>query len=158
MPAVSTRSHDLGKSYIELSYLQVGLAALLIVINGAVSVLLKLDLERRLFLAAVCTVVQLLLIGFVLEWVFRVDRWYVVLAMMSIMTLVAGVAAIQRTDFRFPGIWACSVAATWASSWLVAALALRRHRPRAAVVYAAVRHSAPGDDFGQHAQRGFAGS
>ena len=124
MPAVSTRSHDLGKSYIELSYLQVGLAALLIVINGAVSILLKLGLERRLFLAAVCTVVQLLLIGFVLEWVFRVDRWYVVLAMMSIMTFVAGVAAIKRTGFRFPGIWARSVAATWASSWLVAALAL----------------------------------
>jgi putative ABC transport system permease protein len=114
----------LNKAYIELSYFQVCLAALMIVINGAVSVLLKLDLERRLLIAAVCTVVQLLLIGFVLEWVFRLDRWYVVLAMMSIMTLVAGIAAIERTSFRFPGIWARSIAATWASSWLVAALAL----------------------------------
>ena len=72
----------MGKAYIELSYFQVCLAAFLIVINGAVSVLLKLDLERRLLIAAVCTVVQLLLIGFVLEWVFRLDRWYIVLAMM----------------------------------------------------------------------------
>jgi putative ABC transport system permease protein len=110
--------------YIELSYWQVGLAALLIVVNGAISVLLKLDLERRLAIAGVCTIVQLLLIGFVLEWVFRVNRWYVVVAMMSIMTLVAGIAAIQRTAIRFPGIWALSVAATWVSSWLVAALAL----------------------------------
>src|SRR5262249_39807511 len=61
------------KPYIELSYFQVGLAALLILINGAISVLLRLELERRLLLAAVCTIVQLLLIGLVLEWVFRVD-------------------------------------------------------------------------------------
>jgi putative ABC transport system permease protein len=112
------------RPYIELSYFQVALAALLILINGAISVLLKLELGRRLLLAAACTIVQLLLIGLVLEWVFRVDRWYVVLAMMTIMTVIAGVAAIQRTRVRYPGIWMRSVAATWASSWLVAAIAL----------------------------------
>jgi putative ABC transport system ATP-binding protein len=78
----SNRRDDMGKPYLELSYTQVGLAALLILINGAISVLLKLGLERRLLLAAVCTVLQLLLIGLVLEWVFRVDRWYAVLALM----------------------------------------------------------------------------
>jgi putative ABC transport system permease protein len=114
----------MAKPYIELSYFQVSLAALLIVINGGISILLKLELERRLLIAAICTVVQLLLIGFVLEWVFRIDRWYVVLMMMSIMTLVAGIAAIKRTAFRFPGIWVRSVAATWLSSWLMASLAL----------------------------------
>ena len=114
----------MNKPYIELSYFQVGLAALLILINGAVSVLLKLELERRLLLAAVCTVAQLLLIGLVLEWVFRVEQWYVVLAMMVVMTLVAGIAAAQRTHFRYPGIWVRSVGSVWAGSWLIAALAL----------------------------------
>jgi putative ABC transport system permease protein len=114
----------LGKPYVELSYFQVALAALLIVINGAISVLLKLDLERRLLIAAVCTIVQLLVIGLVLEWVFRLDRWYIVLGMMTVMTLVASIAAITRTAFRYPGIWARSVVATWVSSWLVASLAL----------------------------------
>ena len=114
----------MNRAYIELSYGQVALAALLILINGAISVLLRLGLARRLFVAAVCTVVQLLLIGLVLEWVFRVDRWYIVLAMMTIMTLTAGLAAIQRTRMRYPGIRVRSVAATWVSSWLVAALAL----------------------------------
>jgi putative ABC transport system permease protein len=114
----------MNKAYIELSYGQVALAALLIVINGAISILLKLDLERKLLVAAACTVGQLLLIGLVLEWVFRVDRWYVVLAMMTLMTLVAGVAAIRRTHIRYPGIWQRSIAATWASSWLMAAAAL----------------------------------
>lgn len=112
------------RPYLELSYIQVALAALLILVNGAISVLLELELERRLLLAAVCTIVQLLLIGLVLEWVFRVDRWYVVVAMMTVMTVTAGVAAIQRTHIRYPGIWTRSIVATWASSWLVAATAL----------------------------------
>lgn len=112
------------KSYLELSYWQVGLAALLILINGAASLLLKLGLERRLLVAAVCTIVQLLLIGLVLEWVFRADRWYIVLAIMVIMTLVAGVAAVQRTHVRYPGIWVRSVASVWGGSWVIAALAL----------------------------------
>jgi putative ABC transport system permease protein len=112
------------KPYIELSYFQVGLAALLILINGVISILLRLELERRLLLAAVCTTVQLILVGLVLEWVFRVDRWYVVLGLMLIMTLVAGVAAAQRTAVRYPGIWARSITSVWGSSWLVAALAL----------------------------------
>jgi putative ABC transport system permease protein len=129
----------MGSPYIELSYGQVALAASLILINGAISILLKLDLERKLLVAAACTVTQLLLIGLVLEWVFRVDRWYVVVAMMSLMTLVAGVAAIRRTKIRYPGIWRRSIAATWASSWLMAAVALGlivRVRPWYAPQYA----------------------
>ncbi len=138
----------MGKSYVELSYFQVSLASSLIVINGAISVLFKLDLERRLLIAAVCTVVQLLLIGFVLEWVFRLDRWYIVVAMMSVMTLVAGIAAIKRTAFRFPGIWARSIAATWVSSWLIASL------PLFVIVLATVVYHCPvARGPGQHAQR-----
>ena len=127
------------KSYLDLSYAQVGLAASLILINGALSLLLKLGLERRLLLAAVCTVVQLLVVGLLLEWVFRVDRWYVVLGLMLAMTLIAGVAAIQRTQLRYPGIWIRSIASIWVSSWLMAALELGvilRIRPWYAPQYA----------------------
>jgi putative ABC transport system permease protein len=129
----------MNKPYLELSYLQVGLAALLVLINGAVSLLLGLGLGRRLLLAAACTVAQLLLIGLVLEWVFHLDRWYVVLALMLVMTLVAGMAATRRTHVRYPGIWARGIASVWASSWLITALALAvivRVRPWYAPQYA----------------------
>jgi putative ABC transport system permease protein len=112
------------KPYIELSYFQVGLATSLILINGALSLLLGLGLGRRLLTASACTVAQLLLVGLVLGWVFRLDRWYVVLALMVAMTLIAGVAATRRTEIRYPGIWARSIVSIWASSWLIAALAL----------------------------------
>ena len=110
--------------YLELSYFQVGAAALLILINGAISMVLRLGLERRLLLAAVRTVAQLLLIGLVLQWVFALSRWYVVVALMLVMALIAGVAAVRRTGRRYPGIWWNAILSVWASSWLVAAAAL----------------------------------
>ncbi len=110
--------------YVELSYLQVALAASLILLNGIISVGLRLHLERSLLLASVRTVVQLLLVGLVLEWVFRWDRWYIVLGLASLMTLVAGVTAAGRNERRYPGIWLNTVVSVWASAWLVTAFAL----------------------------------
>jgi putative ABC transport system permease protein len=110
--------------YVQLSYFQVALAALLILINGAISVFLKLGLERRLLLAAGATVAQLLLVGLVLDWVFRLNRWELVLSLMAAMTLIAGTAAVRRTHLRYPGIWLTSVVSVWASSWAMGSLAL----------------------------------
>ena len=136
---------------IQLSYDRVVLAAFLIFINGAISLVLKLGLERRLAVAALATVVQLLLIGFVLDWIFRVNRWYVVLALMVVMTIIAGSAAIRRTHLRYPGIWLSSIVSVWASSWLMTALALFVIVPVRALVLSPVCHPAARNDSGQHA-------
>ena len=58
---------------IQLSASDLLLATLLVAVAGGVSFALRLGLERRLALAAVRTVVQLYIIGFVLKWVFQVD-------------------------------------------------------------------------------------
>jgi putative ABC transport system permease protein len=107
-----------------LSLWDVAIAALLIVVNGAVSVALKLDLERKLAWAAVRTVVQLLAIGYVLGWVFQFDRWFVVLPLMVLMTLIAGFAGAQRGALSYAGQRRDSVVSIWVSSWLVAAVGL----------------------------------
>jgi putative ABC transport system permease protein len=107
-----------------LSLWDVAIAALLIVVNGAVSVALKLDLERKLGWAAVRTVVQLLAIGYVLGWVFQFDRWFVVLPLMVAMTLIAGFAGAQRGARTYAGQRIDSVVSIWLSSWLVAAVGL----------------------------------
>lgn len=110
--------------YVELSYWQVALAALLIVINGAISLALHLRMERSLLIASLRTVVQLLLVGFVLEWVFRLDRWYVVMGLASVMTLIAGITAADRSQRRYPGMWLNTIVSVWASAWIVTAFAL----------------------------------
>ncbi|QCP49514.1 iron export ABC transporter permease subunit FetB [Trinickia violacea] len=108
----------------DLSLWNVAIAALLIVVNGAVSVALSLDLGRKLAWAAVRTVVQLLAIGYVLSWVFANARWYVVLPLMALMTIIAGFAGSQRGARTYRGQLADSITSIWISSWLVAAVGL----------------------------------
>lgn len=111
-------------SYLELTYVDVGLAALLILVNGAISVALRLGMERPLLVASVRTVLQLLLVGFVLQWVFGVDRWPVVVMLLIVMTLVAGATAAGRNTRRYRGIWLDTIVSVWASSWVITAFAL----------------------------------
>lgn len=108
----------------DLSLIDVAIAATLIVVNGALSVALSLDLERRLALAAVRTIVQLLLVGYVLGWVFAVDRWYVVLALMLLMTIIAGFAGAARGAHTYAGQRIDSLVSIWISTWLIAAVGL----------------------------------
>lgn len=110
--------------YVELTYWQVALAGLLVVINGAISIVLRLRMERTLIIASIRTVVQLLLVGLVLEWVFRWDRWYVVMGLACVMTLIAGLTAASRNERRYPGIWLNTVVSVWASAWIVTSFAL----------------------------------
>ena len=110
--------------YFQLPYSQVCLSALLILINGAISVFLTFGLERRLPLAAVAFVAQLLLIGPVFDRFLRPNRCEFVLALMAALTLIAGTAAVRRTDIRYPGIWLASVASVRTSSWATGSLAL----------------------------------
>jgi putative ABC transport system permease protein len=110
--------------YIALSFWQVALATALILISGVISLVLQLGLERRLLVASIRTVVQLLLIGLVLEYIFQLERLMLVLSLLLAMTLIAGVAAVRRTARRYPGVWLDSIVSMWASSWLVTGVAL----------------------------------
>lgn len=111
-------------NYQNLSALDMAIAASLILINGALSLLLRLGLERQLIWAAIRTVVQLLAIGYVLGWVFEFAYWYVVLPIMCLMTLVAGTSAAGRGKRTYAGQRLDSVASVWISSWLVTAVGL----------------------------------
>ena len=57
-------------TYIRLDLFDLALPALLLVLNGALSVALRLGLERQLAAAALRMVVQLMLIGYVLAALF----------------------------------------------------------------------------------------
>ncbi len=107
-----------------LTYTRVAFAALLICINALLSYSLQLGLGKTLLIASARTVAQLLLIGLVLQWVFQVDRWYIVIALLSLMTVIAGITAVQRNERRFRGIWFNTIVAIWASSWIITAYAI----------------------------------
>ncbi len=111
-------------SYLELSYGRLGIAAALVLVNAGLSIALRLGLERRLLVAAVRTVVQLLLVGLILEWVFGLERWYAVAAVALVMVFAAGRAAIGNVSRRYPGIWLDGLLAMGLASWAITTLAL----------------------------------
>lgn len=88
---------------IPLTSVDLAIACSLVLVVGAISVALRLDLERKLALASVRTVVQLLLVGYVLQWVFDVDRPLILFAIISLMVLAAGRAAVNRSSRDFRG-------------------------------------------------------
>jgi len=92
-----------GVGAIPLSFLDLTLAAGFVILAGIVSLALRLGLERRLALAAVRTVVQLLLVGYVLKFVFGQATWYAVLALTAVMITAASRAAIARASRTYPG-------------------------------------------------------
>jgi putative ABC transport system permease protein len=95
---------------LPLDALDLLVATALVLVAGAVSLALRLGLERRLALASVRTVVQLLLIGYVLEWVFAVDVPWAILGVLAVMIAAAGRAAVHRVSRTFRGAHLASFA------------------------------------------------
>jgi putative ABC transport system permease protein len=90
--------------FIELGPLQLAVASLLVVAAGVVSILLRLGVERRLAVAAVRTVIQLGLLGLILERVFAVRNPVLVVALLLLMTVFAAREAVGRSSRRYRGI------------------------------------------------------
>lgn len=88
---------------IPISVTSLIIAAGLVLVSGSVSVGFRLGLERSLAVASVRTVVQLLLVGYVLRWVFGLQNAYVVLCIAGLMLLAASRAAVQRSSRTFRG-------------------------------------------------------
>ena len=68
--------------------------------------------------------VQLILVGLVLEWIFQVRHPVIIVLMAVIMAGLAGVAAVQRTSYRFSGIYWNSLVTISASAFVVTGAAV----------------------------------
>ena len=91
-------------SLIELGPIQIAIATLLVVAAGVVSFALRLGIERRLTVAAVRTVIQLGLLGLILERVFSLRHPVVILGILVLMTVFAAREAASRTSRAYRGI------------------------------------------------------
>ena len=91
-------------NYVPLTITDLILAALLMVLNGALSWRFGLKLERTLLLNSARMVVQLALIGFVLKWLFVQSSpgWTILMAL--IMIGVAGTEIALRQDRKLKGL------------------------------------------------------
>lgn len=99
-------------------------ASLLVGISIAVSVWLRLRLTRHILIAAVRTVLQLSTIGLILKYIFRQPHPLLILAVVCIMTLVAGWSATSRNRLGYRGQRLDAVLSVGITSWLVTAIGL----------------------------------
>ncbi|MFK4581123.1 putative ABC transport system permease protein [Bradyrhizobium ottawaense] len=103
MPAVT---------YIQLSYGDLVLPALLVVMDGVLSLVLRLKLEKQLAIATVRMVVQLVLVGYVLTFLFAaVSPLWTALAAF-VMVLFASREIVARQKRRLRGVWKYGLGAT----------------------------------------------
>ncbi|WP_456434409.1 ABC transporter permease [Thermosulfuriphilus sp.] len=90
---------------IALTPIDLFLASGLVFMAGMVSLALGLRVERRLFVAALRTIVQLSLLGLVLKWIFAIERPWPVVFLISFMIFMASREAVARSSRRYPGIF-----------------------------------------------------
>jgi len=89
---------------IYLSTTDLIISAALVLVAGAVSLIMKLGLERRLLIASVRTVLQLFILGYSLKIIFGLDSPWVLLPLALFMVGAAARAAIKRSTYTFKGV------------------------------------------------------
>lgn len=110
-----------------IGLLGLGAASLFIVIDAALSVVLKLGVARSLIVAACRTVIQLLLVGLILKTVFASDSSFLIGAVLVTMFGTASYEILSRQEHRFSGWWRYGLDAgtTLIATMLVSVFALR---------------------------------
>lgn len=111
-------------SWLDMSVTSVLLLAVLLL-----SRMERLDLERAFLHASARTVVQLVLSGYVIERVFSLGSWYLVLALLSAMSFVAAHEGAKRLSKKLTGApamtWFAIFAGTSVNTFVVTEMILK---------------------------------
>ncbi len=111
---------------LELSVVDLGIAATLVLLLALLSLRLKSSISQQLIIASIRTAVQLTLIGLVLKVLFANASFGWVTLLSMVMLLVAGREVMVRQERRFSGWWGYAVGtfSMFLSSFAVAVFAL----------------------------------
>jgi putative ABC transport system permease protein len=102
----------MSNAIIQLGPWQLGMAAALVVALAGLTWYMRLALSGKLLIAAARTVVQLLLLGLVLKYLFAVSHPALIATVALVMLLVAGREVMVRQHRPFNGWWGYGLGAT----------------------------------------------
>src|SRR6056297_783342 len=85
---------------IELSWFQLAIGFLSLLIPGAILWWYKTGLNRKMVIATIRMTLQLLFVGYYLEYLFEYDNTWLNLAWIMVMVVVADFATIDRSDLK----------------------------------------------------------
>lgn len=94
---------------IDLAWWKLAIAAVMVIALAITSTFARLDVGKPILIAATRTVIQLSLIGLVLEALFAVGSLHWVALMAAVMLLVAGREVMARQKHRLTGGWAFGI-------------------------------------------------
>ncbi len=111
---------------IELSVLDLSIAASLVILLAALSFRLRLGVSKQILIAALRTVIQLVLIGYLLRVLFTTVNLLWISLIAFVMLSIAGYEVMQRQHHRFIGWWGFGMGsiAMFVSSFTITVLAL----------------------------------
>ena len=99
-------------NYISIDLTDLAIAGSLVLLNGGLSLVLQLRLEKQLLIATLRMIVQLLLVGLVLTKLFAlVSPLWTSLAALA-MILFAGREIMARQERRLAGLWSYGLGTT----------------------------------------------
>lgn len=90
---------------IDIGSLELAMASLLMLIAGVVSWKLALGQTKNIIVSTVRAFVQLLAMGFILVYLFKLQTWWLVLIVLVLMTLAATQIAISRIKKKAQRLW-----------------------------------------------------
>lgn len=85
---------------IDLSWMQLAIAFLILLLPAWILWKYETGLNRKLFIASLRMVLQLLFVGYYLEYLFEYDNAWINAGWIMIMVLVADFATIDRSDLK----------------------------------------------------------
>ncbi len=97
--------------YILLSYWDLALGAIFILLNGAISIAFRLGLAKKLFIVTFRMVVQLSIVALLLKGIFTISNPWITLLVALIMVLFAGREIYARQEKKLAGFWGFSIGA-----------------------------------------------
>jgi len=92
-----------------LTYTDLLLGAVLVLINVALSLMLNLRVGRALLVAACRAAAQLLLVGFILKYVFESSSPWLIVGVAFVMTSLAAYEVWSRQKTKFAGVWGVGI-------------------------------------------------
>jgi len=101
---------------------EISVAFGLIIICALISLWQSHDLHKDLLLASLRTLVQLILLGYILTWIFKNSSALLSLSMALVMTMNAAIHSRERIKSRYPGILLDNLLATTVTIWPLALL------------------------------------
>ncbi len=124
LPPLLSQLEQTSTNLLQLSWIEVGVASTLLVINVILSITLQLGIAKQLLISASRMVIQLLLIGLILKQIFALALLFPVLGLAGVMTLIAGISVVRRTQTRYRSIHTTAIVSIWMSSWIVTGITL----------------------------------